>query len=125
MNLIILFWLTGLIALLFPQTAMQLEKGLAQHMVHIIVTAISVLLIMLFIGFGATAYGKGFRIFSAAMVITLLLFAFLAATKATQAVNFTFPWMGILERAGYYSYLLWILVFAVILFRDQQAAHPK
>lgn len=123
--IIIVFGAVGLITLLFPQTAMQLEEGLAPQMVHIIVTAMSVLLIVLFIGFGAAAYEKGFRIFSAAMIITMLLFGFLAATKATKAVNFAYPWMGILERVSYYSYLLWILVFAVVLLRDQRTTLIK
>lgn len=123
--IIIVFGAVGLITLLFPQTAMQLEEGLAPQMVHIIVTAMSVLLIVLFIGFGAAAYEKGFRIFSAAMIITMLLFGFLAATKATKAVNFAYPWMGILERVSYYSYLLWILVFAVVLLRYQRTTLIK
>ncbi|MGQ9801878.1 MAG: DUF998 domain-containing protein [Candidatus Saccharicenans sp.] len=122
--IIIIFGQAGLITSLFPQTAMQLEEGLAPQMVHIIVTAMSVLLIVLFIGFGAAASGIGFRIFSAAMIITFLLFGFLAAIKATQAVNFTYPWMGILERVSNYSYLLWILVFAAVLLLDERTA-PK
>jgi hypothetical protein len=117
--IIIVFGVAGLITLLFPQTAMQLEEGLAPQMVHIIVTAMSILLIVLFIGFGAAAYGIGFRIFSAAMIVTLLLFGILTATKAPQAVQFAYPWMGILERVSYYSHLLWILVFAVVLLRAQ------
>ena len=122
--IIILFGITGLITLLFPQTAMQLEEGLAPQIVHIIVTAMGILLIVLFIGFGAAAYGIGFRIFSAAMIVTLLLFGILTATKAPQAVQFAYPWMGILERVSYYSHLLWILVFAVVLLRAQGTA-PK
>jgi len=120
--IIVSFGITGLITSLFPQTAMQLEEGLAPQMVHIIVTAVAVLLIVLFIGFGAAAYGIGFRIFSAAMIITLLLFGFLAATKAPQAVQFAYPWMGILERVSYYSYLLWTLVFAVVLLRARSTS---
>ena len=115
--IIMVFGATGLVTMLFPQTAMQLEEGMAPQMVHIIVTVMGIVLIILFIGFGAAAYGAGFRIFSAAMIITLLLFGFLAAAKAPQAEQFSYPWMGILERVSYYSYLLWILVFAVVLLR--------
>jgi hypothetical protein len=28
--------------------------------------------------------------------------------------QFSAPWMGVLERVMFYSYLLWILVFAVV-----------
>jgi hypothetical protein len=34
--------------------------------------------------------------------------------QAPQAVQFSAPWMGVVERVSYYSYLLWILVFAVV-----------
>ena len=117
--LIILFGITGLIALAFPQTAMQLNGGMEAQNVHIFVTAASVLLIILFIGFGAAAYGVGFRLYSAATVIIMLVFGYLAAAKAPHAVDFAAPGMGTLERICYYSYLLWIAVFAILLLREK------
>ena len=117
--LIVLFGITGLIALAFPQTAMQLNGGIEAQNVHIFVTAASVVLIILFIGFGAAAYGVGFRLYSAATVIIMLLFGYLAAAKAPHAVDFAAPGMGTLERICYYSYLLWIAVFAILLLREK------
>jgi hypothetical protein len=117
--LIVLFGITGLIALAFPQTAMQLNGGMEAQSVHIIVTAASVLLIILFMGFGAAAYGMGFRLFSAVTVIIMLLFGYMAAAKAPHAVDFAAPGMGTLERICYYSYLLWIAVFAILLLRKK------
>lgn len=117
--IIIIFGITGLIALAFPQTAMQLNGGLEAQNVHIVVTVASVLLIILFIGFGAAAYGAVFRLYSAATVIIMHLFGYLAAAKAPHAVDFAAPGMGTLERICYYSYLLWIAVFAALLLRKK------
>ncbi len=116
--LLVIFGVTGIIGLAFPQTAMQLSGGLAAQVVHIVVTALGVILIVLFIGFGAFALGTSFRIFSAAMVFIMLLFGVLAAAKAPLAVEFSYPWMGAMERICYYSHLLWILVFAIVLLRS-------
>lgn len=107
----------GLVELPFPQTAMQLSGGLAAQTMHIIVTSVAVLLITLFIGFGAAAHGMGFRLYSIATILIMLVFGALASMQAPQAVQFSAPWMGVLERVSYYSYLLWILVFAVVRFR--------
>src|SRR5215207_8984455 len=79
-------------------------------------------LIVLFIGFGAAAYGKGFRIYSAATILILLVFGALAGAKAPQAAQFSAPWMGAMERLSYYSYLLWILVLAIALLRAQESS---
>jgi uncharacterized protein DUF998 len=115
--LLAMFGALGLVELPFPQTAMQLSGGVTDQTMHIIVTSVAVLLITLFIGFGAAAYGKGFRLYSIATILILLVFGALAAMQAPQAVQFSAPWMGVMERVSYYSYLLWILVFAVVRFR--------
>lgn len=115
--LIALFGVSGLITLAFPQTAMQLGGDMAAQSVHIVVISASVVLIILFIGFGAAAHGIGFRLYSVATVIVMLLFGFLTATKAPQAVDYAAPGMGILERICYYSYLFWIAVFATLRLR--------
>ena len=119
---LVMFGILGLVELPFPQTAMQLNGGLGNQTIHIIVTSMALLLILLFIGFGAAAYGKGFRIYSAVTILTLLLFGGLAGAKAPQAVQFSAPWMGAMERLSYYSYLLWILVLAIVLLRAQESS---
>jgi Protein of unknown function (DUF998) len=115
--LLVLFGALGLVELPFPQTAMQLSGGLADQTIHIIVTSGAILLLVPFIAFGAAAQGWGFRLYSIATILTLLVFGALAGMQAPQAVQFSAPWMGVEERVSYYSYLLWILVFAVVRLR--------
>jgi len=122
--LLIVFGLLGLVGLFLPQAAMQLEEGLAPQLPHIIFIALAVVLIILFMAFGAFTSGKIFRFFSIALILAMLLFYILSATMAPKGVNFAYPWMGALERAGYYSYLLWILVFAVIRLNILKAKSP-
>jgi hypothetical protein len=86
-----------------PHTSMQLSGGLEAQFIHIIVTGALVVLIFFFIGFGAA--------------VVMLLSGYLAAIKAPRAVDFAAPGMGTLERLTYYSYLLWILVFAALRLR--------
>ncbi len=119
--MLVIFGITGLIGLAFPQTSMQLSGGPEAQQIHIIVTAAAVVLIILFIGFGAARYKTGFRLYSAATVITMLLFGYLGAAKAPQAVDFAAPGMGVMERICYYSYLLWIAVYASLRLRIESA----
>ncbi len=116
--LLVIFGALGLVELPFSQTAMQLSGGLAANTMHLIVTGVNILLIVLFIGFGAAAHGKGFRLYSLATILILLVFGALAGMQIPRAdPHFSAPWMGVMERVCYYSYLLWILVFAVVRLR--------
>lgn len=112
------------VELLFPQTSMQLSGGFSDQVIHIVVTGTSVILIWLFIGFGAAALGKGFRLYSIATILMMLIFGAMAGSKVSQAVEFSAPWMGAMERVNYYSYLIWMFVFAVILLKTLKTRNP-
>jgi hypothetical protein len=121
--LLVLLGALGLAELPFSQTAMQLSGGLADQTLHIILTGAAMLLIVLFIGFGAAAHGWSFRLYSIATILIFLGFGALAAMQAPQAdAQFSAPWMGALERVSYYSYLLWILALAVARLRPEGKA---
>ena len=115
--LLVIVGALGLVELPFPQTAMQLSGGLAAQTMHLIVTSVAVLLTLLYIGFGAAAHGKAFRLYSIATILIMLVFGALSGLQAPQAVQFSAPWMGVEKRVCYYSFLLWILVFAVLRLR--------
>ena len=78
-----------------------------------------VLLIFLFIAFGATAAGKWFRFYSIGTILTLLVFCTLAGMQDPRvAANLPTPWLGITERVNVYSAMLWVLVLGVVLSRN-------
>jgi Protein of unknown function (DUF998) len=87
---------------------------------HILLTIVLVLLIFLFVGFGATAAGKWFHRYSIGTILTLLIFGALAGMQGPRiAANLPTPWLGIAERINVYSAMLWVLVLAVVLLRKE------
>lgn len=85
---------------------------------HIVVTAVTVLLLFLIVGTGAFADGKWFRVYSFATLVTILGFGILAGMDGARvAANQPTPWLGITERINVYGYMLWLLVFSILLLR--------
>lgn len=96
------------------------STGSVTDTMHIVLTIALVLLMFLFIGLGAIALGKGFRFYSVATILTLLVFGALAGMQGPRvAVNLPTPWLGITERVNVYSAMLWVLVLAVVLLREK------
>jgi len=119
--LLVIYGVVSLISFFFPMNLRGVERSLTDTM-HLIFGGVAVLLIMLFIGFGAAARRKGFRIYSIGTILTMLVFGALAGLQGPQvAAGLPTPWMGIIERVSYYSPMLWLLVFAVVLLRAQGA----
>ena len=94
---------------------------------HIVLSVASVVLTLGFIGFGAVALGRRFRVYS---LVTIVVYA--AATVVTFswagriAAGEPTPWLGLVERILIYSYLLWIAVLGVALLRrGGTAAQPS
>ncbi len=93
---------------------------------HIVSTIVLVLLIFLFIAFGATAAGKWFRFYSIGTILTLLVFGALAGMQGPRiAANLPTPWLGITERVNVYSAMLWVLVLAAVLLRRNGEPAPN
>jgi hypothetical protein len=84
---------------------------------HEIGTALESLCIVLAIGFGATAFARGFRLYSIGTILMLLIFGGLAASQIPQIeAQVPTPWLGFTERINIFAYLLWLAVLALVLF---------
>lgn len=95
--------------------------GSFTDIMHILLTIALVLLIFLFVGFGATAAGKWFRVYSIGTILTLLVFGALAGIQGPRiAANLPTPWLGVTERINVYSAMSWVLVFAIVLLRKKE-----
>ncbi len=116
--LLMVYGIVGQAALLFfPMNLRGAEKSITDTM-HIIFTGVIVLLILLFIGFGAAALGKRFRLYSMATILILVVFGVVSGSQASRfAVQLPTPWLGVIERVNIYSAMLWVLVLAVTLLR--------
>lgn len=94
--------------------------GTLTDTLHIAFTFVTVPLMLLIIGFGAAAFGKMFRLYSILTIIALIGFGILTGLAAPRMEqNLPTPWMGIWERISIGTYMVWQLVFAVILLRDE------
>jgi hypothetical protein len=78
----------------------------------------TVCIMLLAMGFGAAALGRGFRVYSIASLASLLWFGALTFRDAPGVeANLPTPWIGVWERINIGVFLLWIIVLAVALLR--------
>jgi hypothetical protein len=124
--LIIAYGITGLGWPLFP---MHLREVLAaggktmSDTMHIVFTVLTVLQMLLAMGFGAAALGRRFRFYSILTMCTLALFGALTSREAPAVdVNGPTPWIGVFERVIIGVFLLWVIVLAVLLLRGQRGS---
>jgi hypothetical protein len=95
----------------------------SSDVLHIILTAALVLLILVSIGVGATAFGAPFRLYSIGTLLVVLVFGALAGVQGGQmAVNLPTPWLGVEERLNIFGYMLWVVALAIGLLRAQGAS---
>jgi hypothetical protein len=102
---------------LFPMHQRGTELGV-QDTGHLVLGAISVVLIVSFMISGGVALRGWFRATSITLaVIVLAAFMGTFVFPARVAANEPTPYMGVIERIAIYGYLAWIAVFAVVLLR--------
>lgn len=122
---------SGLLCFLWPFAPMHQREvvaaggGTLSDALHIALSAITVPLFLLTLGFGAAALGTRFRVYS----IATLVIAFAAgAVTALQApglsANLPTPTIGVWERINIGVYMLWLGVLAVALLRRREAGAP-
>jgi hypothetical protein len=110
------------LGLLWPFAAMHQREALAagggtlSDTLHVVLGAVTVVLMFLAIGFGAAAFGKPFRLYSIVTVVVLLVFGGLTFLEAPRLqANLPTPWIGLWERINITVFLLWILMLAARL----------
>ena len=112
---------SDLAAPFFPmhrREALARGEGSGTDTMHIAVTGVNSLLILLAIGWASTAFGQGFRRYSVATMLTLVVTGGLTATQARKLeADLPTPWAGVTERISIGGYLLWQVVLATLLLR--------
>lgn len=85
---------------------------------HIVWAFVHLALMLLMIGYGASVFGKGFRIFSVVVVLIFLLFGILTTIESRGLeANLPTPHIGIWERINIGAYMIWVIVFALMLIK--------
>ena len=117
----------GIIGFAAPFTPMHLrgaETTLTDTM-HIVLTSACVFLILLTIGFGASTFGRTFRMYSIATILLLLVSGTVAGMQGPRvAANLPTPWLGITERINIFGFMLWVVVLAIGLLRAKETRAP-
>jgi hypothetical protein len=90
---------------------------------HIAWAVVTILFMLALMGFGATALGKSFRIYTIISVVTFIVFGTLTSTEAPNIpTNGPTPRIGIWERINIGVFMSWVIVFAVILLTREKTA---
>ena len=109
-----------LVAPFFPMHLRGTEYTLTDTL-HKALTGVTVLLILLTIGFGAPAAGMGFRLYSYSTILVLIVCGVWAFSDAPRIeANLPTPWVGVRERINIYGYMLWMAMLAIILLRTKK-----
>ena len=122
----------GALGLLWPFAPMHSRDVLAaggstlSDTLHIVLASVTVLLMLLAIGFSAAAFGKGYRIYSISSLVILVTFGALTFLDAPRVeANLPTPWLGVWQRINLGVFLLWVVVLSIALLRvrDTPAAN--
>jgi hypothetical protein len=88
---------------------------------HIVWTSVTVILMMLMMGFGAAALGGRFRFYTITTMILLMVFGFVTSLDAPKIPdNLPTPWLGIWERILIALFMMWVIVLSIMLQRDEE-----
>ena len=108
----------GIIGLFWPP--MHLREVLAvdgktlTDTLHVVWMAVTGLLMLLAMGFGAAAFGRRFRIYSIVSMVALLACGAMTSGDASRMeADLPTPWMGVWERIVAAVFMLWMVVFTI------------
>jgi hypothetical protein len=110
----------GLVSLAWPLAPMHLRgtEFTFTDTMHIVLAVVTVLFMVLALGFGAAALGKRFRLYSIVSLLLLAAFGTLTGIDGAKiAANQPTPWVGVWERSNIGVFLLWVIVLASALLR--------
>ena len=110
----------GAVSLYWPPMHLRGANFTLTDTMHIVWAAVTVLLMMFAIGFGAAAFGKRFRLYSIATMAILVVFGVLTGTDGPRiAANLPTPGVGIWERISIAAFMAWVVALAMLLLRDR------
>jgi hypothetical protein len=92
---------------------------------HLVMSAASVSLLVAIILSGGAAFGRRFRLYSAASVLVMIGFGYLTTLDVPRvAAGEATPWLGLNERLSFLAWLLWMAVLSLRLLREWPSTSP-
>ncbi len=95
--------------------------GTLTDTLHISFAMITVLFMMILMGFGAAVLGKSFRLFTIVIFLIFIIFGALSGMESPGInANLPTPHLGIWERINIGAFMLWVIVFANALLKKEK-----
>ena len=93
---------------------------------HIVWAMITIVLMMLIMGFGAAAFGKTFRFYTIFTFVVFVVFGILTGMEAPGIeANLPTPRIGIWERVNIGAFMIWVILFTRgLLQREKNRGNP-
>lgn len=105
----------------FPMHLRGAERSLTDS-IHLVLGVIDVLLLALAIVLSSGAFGKGFRLYSWATMLVMLVAGGLSGLYVPSVGSgLPTPYLGVVERISIAAWLLWIAVLSIRLLREARA----
>ena len=93
---------------------------------HIAWAMVTVLTMIVMMGFGATAFGIRFRIYTITSIVLLAIFGMLTSLGAPNIPsNGPTPLIGLWERINIGMFMLWVIVLAITVLRHERVHAPS
>ncbi len=90
---------------------------------HLVWASVTVVLMMLMMGFGAAALGTKFRFYTIATMILLMGFGYLTGLEAPKIPdNLPTPLLGIWERILIGLFMFWVIALSITLLRFETSS---
>lgn len=109
--------------LLFPMSSraeLAAGRGGINDTGHLGLTALAIVLILSQMGFSAAALGRRFAAFSVAMAVACVISGGVVGLLSSGIVaGQATPWLGLIERITYGSWLAWMAGLGIILLRRE------
>jgi hypothetical protein len=117
---------SGAIGFAWPPMHIRGEGFSLTDTLHIVVSAVWVLLSLSALGFGAAAFGRRFRIYSiASLLVQLALGTWVGMQGRNVAANLPTPWVGLVQRINIGVFMLWVVVLAIRMMRTEEGAASR
>jgi hypothetical protein len=109
----------------WPPMNMRGSDMMLTDIMHIAWVGITLLCMLLMMGYGAVAMGIGFRIFTYATIALFIVFGTLTGMESPAlAANEPTPTIVIWERINIFLFLQWVAVISVVLLKKPRQSMP-